>query len=79
MSRILVLGGGVAGLAVTRALRFAPVEITLVDREPRHLTARDLYALALGRRAGVRRDALLNGQKNVRLVDRKSTRLNSSH
>lgn len=68
MNRVLVLGGGIGGLAVARALRFAPVQITLVDREPRHLTARDLYAAALGKKAGLRREALLGGQKNVELV-----------
>lgn len=68
MSRVLILGGGIGGLAVARALRFAPVDVTLVDREPRHLTARDLYAAALGRKAGARREVLLGGQKNVQFV-----------
>ncbi len=31
MNRILVLGGGIAGVSVVRALRFAPVNLTLVD------------------------------------------------
>lgn len=31
MNRILVLGGGIAGMSTVRALRFAPVNLTLVD------------------------------------------------
>jgi NADH dehydrogenase len=33
MNRIFVLGGGIAGMSVARALRFAPVNVTLVEHE----------------------------------------------
>lgn len=33
MNRIFVLGGGIAGMSVARALRFAPVIVTLVEHE----------------------------------------------
>jgi NADH dehydrogenase len=45
-TRIVILGGGFAGLAAARALRKAPVEITLVDRRNHHLFQPLLYQVA---------------------------------
>ncbi|HSG99365.1 MAG TPA: NAD(P)/FAD-dependent oxidoreductase, partial [candidate division Zixibacteria bacterium] len=46
--QILVIGGGFGGLHAVRALKRAPVEITLVDRENYHLFQPLLYQVATG-------------------------------
>src|SRR5215468_4909217 len=43
---ILILGGGFGGLWATRALRSAPVRVTLVDRTNHHLFQPLLYQVA---------------------------------
>ncbi|HJU25652.1 MAG TPA: NAD(P)/FAD-dependent oxidoreductase [Rhodanobacteraceae bacterium] len=43
---VLILGGGFGGLWATRALRRAPVDITLVDRSNHHLFQPLLYQVA---------------------------------
>jgi NADH dehydrogenase len=43
---VVILGGGFAGLAAARALRRAPVRITLVDRRNHHLFQPLLYQVA---------------------------------
>jgi NADH dehydrogenase len=45
-ARVLVIGCGFGGLEATRALRDAPVEITLVDRTNHHLFQPLLYQVA---------------------------------
>ena len=44
--RILILGGGFAGLATAKALASAPVRVTLVDRKNHHLFQPLLYQVA---------------------------------
>src|SRR5580693_735436 len=44
--RVVVLGGGFAGLAAVRALAAAPVQITLIDRSNHHLFQPLLYQVA---------------------------------
>lgn len=44
--RIVVVGAGFAGLAATRALARAPVEVTLIDRSNHHLFQPLLYQVA---------------------------------
>ncbi|HSE27419.1 MAG TPA: NAD(P)/FAD-dependent oxidoreductase [Gemmatimonadales bacterium] len=44
--RIVIVGGGFAGLYCARALRRAPVEITLIDRRNHHLFQPMLYQVA---------------------------------
>lgn len=44
--RVVVLGGGFAGLNAARSLRRAPVEVVLVDRENYHLFQPLLYQVA---------------------------------
>ena len=44
--RVVIVGGGFAGLWATRALRTAPVRITLVDRGNHHLFQPLLYQVA---------------------------------
>jgi len=46
--RVVIIGGGFAGLAVARGLRKAPVDITLVDRSNHHLFQPLLYQVAMG-------------------------------
>ncbi len=46
--RVVVVGGGFAGLNVTRALDRADVEVTLVDRSNHHLFQPLLYQVATG-------------------------------
>ena len=46
--RVLILGGGFGGLYAARALRHAPVELTLVDRRNFHLFQPLLYQVATG-------------------------------
>ena len=46
--RVVIVGGGFAGLAATKALRRAPVDVTLVDRQAHHLFQPLLYQVAMG-------------------------------
>jgi NADH dehydrogenase len=46
--RVLILGGGFAGLNAAQKLRRAPVEVTLVDRRNFHLFQPLLYQVATG-------------------------------
>ncbi len=46
--RVVIVGGGFAGLFATRALRHAPVTVTLVDKAEHHLFQPLLYQCATG-------------------------------
>jgi NADH:ubiquinone reductase (H+-translocating) len=46
LPRVLIVGGGFAGLAAARALGGAPVEVTLVDRRNHHVFQPLLYQVA---------------------------------
>jgi NADH dehydrogenase len=46
--RVVIVGGGFAGLAAARALRGAPVEVTLLDRRNFHVFQPLLYQVATG-------------------------------
>ncbi len=46
--RVVIVGGGFAGLFAVRALRRAPVQVTLIDRAEHHLFAPLLYQCATG-------------------------------
>jgi NADH dehydrogenase len=46
--KVVIIGGGFAGLAVAKGLRRAPVDITLVDRSNHHLFQPLLYQVAMG-------------------------------
>ena len=70
--RVVIIGGGFAGLFAARALRRAPVRVTLIDRAPYHLFQPMLYQcstgiLSEGKIAPPLRD-LLRKHKNAELV-----------
>ncbi len=46
--RVVIVGGGFGGLTAAKALRRAPVEVTLVDRQAHHLFQPLLYQVATG-------------------------------
>lgn len=46
--RVVIIGGGFAGLFAARALRRAPVDVTVVDRSGHHLFQPLLYQMATG-------------------------------
>src|SRR6202035_3864064 len=46
--RVVIIGGGFAGLFAARMLRRAPVQVTLIDRRPHHLFQPLLYQCSTG-------------------------------
>ena len=46
--RVVIIGGGFAGLFAARALGRAPVQVTLIDRAEHHLFQPMLYQFATG-------------------------------
>src|SRR5215217_8718315 len=44
--RVVILGGGFGGLAAARALRKAPADVTLIDRQNHHCFQPLLYQVA---------------------------------
>ena len=46
LPRIVIVGAGFGGLAATKALRNAPVQITLIDRSNHHVFQPLLYQVA---------------------------------
>src|SRR5262249_3347555 len=70
--RVVILGGGFAGLNAAKALKRAPVEITLLDRRNFHLFQPLLYQVATGSlspgeiAAPLR--SVLNRQENVEVL-----------
>jgi NADH dehydrogenase len=72
MHRVVILGGGFGGLYAAKALKHAPVEITLVDRRNFHLFQPLLYQVATGSLAAGEIAAplrsVLRKQKNVRVL-----------
>src|SRR5581483_5995473 len=70
--RVVVVGGGFGGLTATRALRTAPVEVVLVDRQNFHLFQPLAYQVATGALSPAEITAplraLLKRQRNARVV-----------
>src|SRR5271154_6416677 len=72
MERVVIVGGGFGGLYAAKALRHAPVKVTLVDRRNFHLFQPLLYQVATGSlspgeiAAPLR--AILRRQKNARVL-----------
>lgn len=70
--RVVILGGGFAGIEVAKSLRLAPVYITLIDRHNYHLFQPLLYQVAM---AGLSSTeivypirSILSKQKNVEVL-----------
>src|SRR6185437_6904625 len=70
--RVVILGGGFAGLNAAQKLKRAPVEITLIDRRNFHLFQPLLYQVATGSLSPGEVAAPLRGvlgrQKNTRVL-----------
>jgi NADH dehydrogenase len=70
--RVVIVGGGFGGLSAAKALKRAPFEITLIDRNNYHLFQPLLYQVATAAlspadiASPIR--AILRGQKNVKVV-----------
>lgn len=69
---VVILGAGFAGLYAARALRRAPVEVTVIDRSNHHLFQPLLYQVATASLspADIARPirTILRGQKNTRVI-----------
>lgn len=80
LPRVVVIGAGFGGLAAVRALRRAPVAITLVDRRNHHLFQPLLYQVATGGLSPgeiaypIR--AVLRRQKNAQVLLAEATGIN---
>lgn len=72
MLHVVILGGGFGGLYAARALRKAPVEITLIDRRNHHVFQPLLYQVATAalNPADIARPIrrILRKQRNVRVI-----------
>src|SRR6516165_6444000 len=70
--RVVIIGGGFAGLFAARALRRAPVDVTLLDRAEHHLFQPLLYQCATGilseGKIAASLRALLRKHRNVEFV-----------
>src|ERR1700758_1752925 len=70
--RVVIIGGGFGGLCAARALKSAPVDVTLIDRRNYHLFQPLLYQVATGSlspgeiAAPIR--AVLSKQRNTRVL-----------
>src|SRR5437868_15247022 len=70
--RVVIIGGGFGGLRAARALKAAPVDVTLIDRRNYHLFQPLLYQVATGSlsagdvAAPLR--SVLSRQKNARVL-----------
>src|SRR5687767_15515949 len=72
LPRVLIVGGGFAGLAAAKALAGAPVEATLIDRRNHHVFQPLLYQVATASLSPADISApirtILRGQKNCQVV-----------
>ncbi len=70
--RVVVVGGGFGGLQAARALRKAPVEVTLVDRQNFHLFQPLAYQVATGAlsasEVAIPLRSVFKRQRNVRVL-----------
>ncbi len=70
--RVIIVGGGFGGLSAARALRKAPVSVTLIDRRNYHLFQPLLYQVATGELSPANIASPLRGvlrrQKNCRVL-----------
>jgi len=82
VKKVVVIGGGFAGLWAVRALRRAPVSITLVDRSNHHLFQPLLYQVATAGLAAPSIAAplrhILRNQENVTVLMGEVTRIDTA-
>src|ERR1700757_4259016 len=83
LPRVVIVGGGFGGLAATRALRNAPVSVTLIDKRNYHLFRPMLYQVATGllsadEISGPLR-SIFSHQKNVEVLLDEVTGIDSDH
>lgn len=81
--RVVIVGGGFAGLNAARSLAKAPVEITLIDRRNHHLFQPLLYQVAMAGlspadiAAPIR--SILSKQQNLKVVCGEVTNVDAEH
>jgi NADH dehydrogenase len=72
LHKVVIVGGGFGGLLAAKELRYAPVEITLLDRHNHHLFQPLLYQVATGglspANIAAPLRAVLRKQRNVRVL-----------
>lgn len=80
--RVIIVGGGFGGLYAARALRSAPVHVTLIDKRNYHLFRPMLYQVATGLLSGdeIARPlrSVLSRQENVDVLLDEVTGINAS-
>src|SRR5689334_23554112 len=81
MQHLIIVGGGFGGLSAARALRGAPVSVTLIDKRNYHLFRPMLYQVATGLLSADEISSPLrsvfSGQKNVQILFDEVTGINS--
>ena len=81
--RVVVVGGGFGGLQAVRALRRAPVDVTLIDRRNFHLFQPLLYQVATGALSPAEiatpLRAMLKRQRNARVLMGEVTDIDLDH
>ncbi|HEY2472709.1 MAG TPA: NAD(P)/FAD-dependent oxidoreductase [Terracidiphilus sp.] len=82
LPRVVIVGGGFGGLSAARALRNAPVRVTLIDKRNYHLFRPMLYQVATGllsadEISGALR-SILSRQKNIDVLLDEVTGINSA-
>ena len=81
LPHVVIVGGGFGGLSAARALRKAPVRVTLIDKRNYHLFRPMLYQVATGLLSGDEISgalrAIFSRQKNVDIVFDEVTGVNA--
>src|SRR5438093_7015103 len=81
--RVVILGGGFGGLYAARALRRAPVRVTLIDRRNHHVFQPLLYQVATASLSAADISApirtILRGQGNCQIVLAEVTGVDVAH
>jgi len=81
--RVVIIGGGFAGLSVARRLKHTPVDVTLLDRRNYHLFQPLLYQVATGSLSPANIAAplrnILKDQKNTKVLLAEVTHIDASH
>jgi len=83
LPHVVIIGGGFGGLYAARALRRAPVRITLVDRRNHHLFQPLLYQVATAALSpahiAVALRRVLRRQKNISVMLAEATAIDTRH